>query len=325
LFGACGAGYDCANAAMSGDPAVCTDHIDCTATTCSYGGTCAEDGAGTGLYACTCAANYYGQHCDTHECPAGQYQDGFGTCTACPGDSISTSQGGVGLASCTPCDRCFGANGDNTACTVEHDIDCVPSDWSAWGSCSTTCAEGDASRTRVIVTDKCHDGIPCTLTKQHKTCLHAVCPCSLVICKYEAHSCTDYTAGEESILWGGSVNTANGNYHHTNQVASSYVRNVGMENLGTEVSFDETGAVNVEDTHDATLMCNSENSVRVYHDNGEPLSPAELVTAKSTGHHCRSSGGVCQCKCHSSFHHDYNPKVADRWDYTCGTGEDVNC
>jgi Notch-like protein len=502
LLGACGTGYDCANAAVSGDPAVCTDHADCTATTCSNGGTCSENGVGTGLTSCDCSTStgFSGATCgecaagkgyeagtcsdctfadrewnneithnaacatqvcaegygvtsdavswaatggncaqcgvgyesaqgsgvcaDVNECQAGTVlgvsrdavvcggtstcQNGVGTnkytcncaagwigggdntlctqceagtyklgnqCVACDGGSYSTTVGSNSVADCIACgpgtfvlapgsdeasdceacvagqyqvssgqtacvlcdagdysqavgaqsastcsdclsvDRCFTSGAARDACDVQVDIDCEMTAWSHWGTCSTTCNEGDSERTRTEISPACHNGFPCGNELQTKVCINAPCECELVICKYEssatafgAHDCTDYTAFE--ISNNGAI--ANGDHHSNVGVTTAYNAH-GNTGLGYAPM---PGTV---DAHDQSKVCSSENSIRVYHHNGEPFTPREAADAISTGHHCKyTAAGQCKCRCHSSFHHGYNPKAEDRFDYSCG-------
>jgi Notch-like protein len=291
---------------------------------------------------------------DCTECDAGQFQenDGATECKDClagqyqttpghDGDECdfcdirhSSSEVGATLAStCQPCAYCFEANAARDACSVQLHHDCVEGPWTAWGACSASCSEGLSYKTREIITPTCHTGRVCYATKADKICINEPCACEKVLCKWENHDCTDYTATEPGIVNGGTLNTAGGNVYHTNKIASAYVRNVGMENVGTEVSFSPT--VNQEDTHDYSLMCNNEQTVRVHHDKDEPLSSREIAGALSTGHHCKNvggtyvggvyTGGICQCRCHSKFHNGYNPKSSDLFAYSCGQGEDENC
>ena len=52
------------------------------------------------------------------------------------------------------------------------------------------------------------------------------------------------------------------------------------------------------DHHNYAHACD-DTTVRVYHDKTERAGE---------GHHCKSSGGVCTCRCHALFKGNYNPK-----------------
>jgi len=289
-----------------------------------------------------------------HRCVAGQYVEDPGsyTCDECAAGDWSTAVGADSADTCQNCrddfDRCFTSNAARDACDVPLDIDCVMDTFSVWGNCDTTCNEGMSFRTRQTKVEgqhtlsECHDGTPCPETRQEKICINAPCKCSKVTCAYEAHTCTDYSAQESSLIWGGQFSNGqisqagiiNGGYE-TNKIASAYVPNVNsLPDVGYMVDGDEHGNVLAQDHHDVSLVCGqltgTEETIRVTHDKTEPLTQREAVGAVSTGHHCKyfknaTPADKCRCRCHSSFHHGYNPGSNDKWDFSCGQGEDENC
>jgi len=62
-------------------------------------------------------------------------------------------------------------------CGVESPVDCVLGDWQEWSGCTATCGGGSTSRSRNIVTQPAHGGIPCEgPLSEAKECARASCP-----------------------------------------------------------------------------------------------------------------------------------------------------
>jgi len=49
-------------------------------------------------------------------------------------------------------------------------IDCQVSSWSSWGSCSSECGSGKATRTRTVIRPQSNGGVSCPDLSQHRTC-----------------------------------------------------------------------------------------------------------------------------------------------------------
>jgi hypothetical protein len=148
-----------------------------------------------------------------------------------------------------------------------------------------------------------------------------------VICKYEQHACTNFQLAAD-------FGTANNQFYRTtmpneHQASSTYtsayifgdVTGMGRGNQHGDTSSTANGAAGA-DNHAAAAICD-DTSVRVYHSSSEPLTSREVLG--TTGHHCKMVSAVCTCKCHSSFHHGYNPAADDRFEYNCGAmGDDTD-
>jgi len=113
---------------------------------------------------------------------------------------------------------------EDTACNVQAcPIDCSMSRWSAWGSCSKTCAGKAAGtrlfgarqeRTRYITTAPSDDGVPCgALTQQRLCALH---PCGAHVCT------TDHGFPLTCTYEGGVVYTHHVNDVHDNELFMCY-------------------------------------------------------------------------------------------------------
>ncbi|XP_063229191.1 thrombospondin type-1 domain-containing protein 7A-like [Bacillus rossius redtenbacheri] len=59
-------------------------------------------------------------------------------------------------------------------CLVPCPVDCVLSEWTAWGECSALCGPGMQNRTRKVLRATASSGRPCEETIQHKVC-HEPC------------------------------------------------------------------------------------------------------------------------------------------------------
>ena len=54
-------------------------------------------------------------------------------------------------------------------------VDCMVTDWSAWGSCSKTCGGGTTSRRREIARRPKHDGKACPVLEEERACSTELC------------------------------------------------------------------------------------------------------------------------------------------------------
>jgi hypothetical protein len=264
---------------------------------------------------------------DCTDCAAGQFEEGYAStaCTHCNVGDYSTEIGAQLASTCSDClsvDRCWTSGPARDACDVEVDIDCVMTAYDTWGTCSTTCNEGTSTRQRTVISPACHAGFACQATEQTKICLSAPCKCAHVTCQYDTHDCYAHSAGEPYTI-------VNGEYHTNIGVTTQYAAggNDADPYLGTQTSSGDAAPAaqtSVKDFHNQIKLCSQEQSVRVYHSRLEPLTPRDQVNAISTGHHCKTAGAVadssltCSCRCHSSFHNGYNPKVEDKFGYSCG-------
>merc|ERR1719421_1676777 len=116
----------------------------------------------------------------------------YTACTAeCDGGIISEERevsvfADHGGAECPP------TNANNierreTVCNTEDcPVDCVMSQWTGWGQCSTTCGNGQQHRTREVTTEMEHGGIACpTDVKETQACKVVECP---IDCAYDSWS-----------------------------------------------------------------------------------------------------------------------------------------
>jgi hypothetical protein len=113
-------------------------------------------------------------------------------------------------------------------CAAGDDIDCQVSVGWSFGACTTTCGQGTATRTRTVTVTPCNNGAACPATTQTHECMHAVCSCEKVECKFETHSCTNYQDAQTGVqyhsdteLWSGYGSAPNGNVAAANAMVAT--------------------------------------------------------------------------------------------------------
>jgi hypothetical protein len=174
--------------------------------------------------------------------------------------------GGLAHDSARHDERC--AAGDNIDCHVEEG-------WS-FGACSTTCGQGTATRTRAVTVTPCNNGAACPATTQTRECMHAVCMCEKVECKFETHSCTNYQDAQTGVqyhsdteLWSGYGNAPNSNVAAANAMVatptSATARHTSIVDRDTRGSTGNAGFTSAFDNrHDEVnaATCDGECELR---------------------------------------------------------------
>jgi hypothetical protein len=201
------------------------------------------------------------------------------------------------------------AAGVNVDCVVDSSWS-VPPNYGYNGACSTTCGQGVTTRTaRTVIHGACNAGKPCPALTETVECMEKVCACEIVRCKYENHTCTDYSNDNWNGLLYHSVDSWVHDTHgrvvdyYADKNGGSYDRrNRPHVDTNAQVLHDgEYGAGSADgdaitvDYHNETSRCGVHESVRVYHKRGEDAA---------LGHHCRitakaavPANHVCECRC----------------------------
>jgi len=273
-------------------------------------------------------------------CPAGKHQnlDGKYFCHGCVS---GTYQNLAGQNFCAPCPTCESSQNAATSC-YSLARDCEVSQWSTWGTCDQTCAEGTATRTRTVVTTDLCGGNLCSSIALTSTadCMLRPCDCSHVTCNLDVgHSCTDYThgsiAGWQGITSSNKGNDYNNGFnvkvtgHHTNAGACATVDasnchdldHLSMNSDGQWVASEPTDAEFVARHRQYYATCaGTHTSIRVAHDRAERKFTSG-GNQHIEGHHCKMMDGTCKCRCHRMFRHNFFPGALR--DYNCPVGKHV--
>jgi hypothetical protein len=274
------------------------------------------------------------------DCVAGTYNEAtkstdVSACVDCPVRTFYGSPQSKLASNCAACAHCKKTDvGDagtgGVHCNLDRDVDCAVTPFNPWGVCDATCHEGHSHRSRTVTIPHCHGGTVCPHLAEKKHCMDRICDCAKVVCHYETHTCTHYADAD-----GLQYHNVDDFLHHTNAVdptADNTVKRtadlvhsayIQAGNTGWGVG-DQHGAKTADDTHNSAHACD-DTTVRVYHDKTE---------RSGEGHHCKSSGGVCTCRCHALFKGAYNPKSglvngvaiasASKFDYAAPVLQDGN-
>jgi len=88
-------------------------------------------------------------------------------------------------------DECGNTNDTRPCNTVACPIDCVVSDWSAWGTCSRDCGNGTQLQTRYVTNQPAFGGTPCPELTHVQSCNTDICPTDCVMTEWSGWSeCT---------------------------------------------------------------------------------------------------------------------------------------
>eukprot|EP01012_Entosiphon_sulcatum_P049574 TRINITY_DN6820_c0_g1_i5.p1 TRINITY_DN6820_c0_g1~~TRINITY_DN6820_c0_g1_i5.p1 ORF type:complete len:1020 (+),score=28.13 TRINITY_DN6820_c0_g1_i5:698-3757(+) len=100
----------------------------------------------------------------------------------------------------TGLERCPALEETRTCNELPCPVDCIVTDWSAWGLCSRDCGTGEQTRTRTISRQDAYGGIPCpSVLSESQKCNEQPCPVDCVLSEWSLWSgCTVACAGGTS-------------------------------------------------------------------------------------------------------------------------------
>ncbi|MBU38166.1 MAG: hypothetical protein CMA59_01430, partial [Euryarchaeota archaeon] len=193
--------------------------VDCELGAWEDAGDCSEPCGGGDLKqtrAVNTAAEHGGEECGATEqtlpcnpdpCPIDCELDDWvedGSCSkSCGGGEqhykkairTTAAHGGSECPAADSADRAKTEACNDAACPV----DCVVTEWSGWGECSTTCGDGESQRTREITTEAADGGAECEgELSETQTCKITECPVDCVAGEWTAWSACTATCGEAS-------------------------------------------------------------------------------------------------------------------------------
>merc|ERR1719387_498398 len=105
---------------------------------------------------------------------------GGGTLISRKAITVLNANGGVECPAADSAERYKSEDCNTEACPV----DCVVSQWTGWGGCSTSCGEGTRTRTRSIETEMADGGIACPSEEElseNEACTLVECPIHCVV------------------------------------------------------------------------------------------------------------------------------------------------
>jgi hypothetical protein len=278
-------------------------------------------------------------------CEAGRFQHLTGKhyCFGCPEGKYNNQ---IAQTFCPECSSCTYSGNVATSC-YSLARNCRVSQWSVWGSCDKTCAEGLAHRTRSVIVPQHCGGTSCPALSASDTCMQKPCPCTHVKCAFQTHTCTDYEQHPGSngtpVGWMGLSHSNKGsdfNDGFGNKI-SGHHSNGGLCSTGTAAGCigDDTaklvlkggiwqaefpvgakGKAYAQRQASYYSTCSgTHQSIRVEHHKEERKFTSGGVQ-HIEGHHCKMVANTCRCRCHRMFRHDYFPVVGSNLAHPCTSG-----
>jgi hypothetical protein len=148
-----------------------------------------------------CPSLKQGTACSTNPCPVhcetSDWTD-WGACTKTCGSGTTTRTRAVtqhatfGGTACPNLEESLACNA--SPCPV----DCVTSEWSLWGACSTTCAAGTQTRERTVSSPAVHGGVVCPPLRETQACNDGPCPVHCSTSEWSEWSACTTTCGKGS-------------------------------------------------------------------------------------------------------------------------------
>jgi len=118
--------------------------------------------------------------CEEHDCPIdcvwGDW-GAWGTCSLTCGNGEKTATRSHAVEAQHGGAACSGSETKATHCNPNAcPIDCVVGEWTAWGDCSTSCADGTQDRSRSVTVPPQHGGRVCEALSATQACNLRACP-----------------------------------------------------------------------------------------------------------------------------------------------------
>ena len=151
----------------------------------------AETGAGT------CGALFSEQPCSVPcpvDCQVSSWSKASACSTSCGGGRMSRTRTVVQAAAhggtpCVPLVEAWACNTDPCP------IDCQHSPYVEWGPCSHTCGAGHRHRSRTVIAQPQHGGLPCGKGHDWQECSNQPCPGDCEVTKWVCDTCDKTCAG----------------------------------------------------------------------------------------------------------------------------------
>lgn len=149
-----------------------------------------------------CPALTESRLCNTQGCPVdctvGAFSD-WGSCSKNCGGGLRTRSRPVVTEAANGGAACPVLEESETCNTQPCPVDCVVSEWEAFGTCSATCGGGTHTRKRTVVTPASNGGAVCPPLEETASCNTQGCPVACVVSDWSAFSeCSAECGGGES-------------------------------------------------------------------------------------------------------------------------------
>jgi hypothetical protein len=173
------AASECTSGTAGGLGSVCTPNTCPQQACCTPQGVCSLATEG----ACTIGSTLgTGYTCSPNPCPQ------MACCTVSIGTCVLSVDG--------VCDSGTLAQGPGSTCEPNLcAVDCVLSDWSAWGACSVPCGGGTRIRTRTVLVPAANGGAACGVLEESENCNTQPCPVDCVVSDWSEWSTCTATCG----------------------------------------------------------------------------------------------------------------------------------
>merc|ERR1711865_832196 len=145
-----------------------------------------------------CGLDIHYASCNHFQCPIDCKLSGWSAFTACSATCASGTKkrtksvitaAAYGGAACTI------IKSIKTCNTFACPIDCRVTMWTAFTTCTKTCATGTKKRARSIVNAPLHGGVVCPMLKEYKTCNTFACPIDCKVSRWTKFGACTKTCG----------------------------------------------------------------------------------------------------------------------------------
>ena len=149
-----------------------------------------------------CPALADSSSCSTDACPVDcqvTQWSAWGDCSKTCGSGVKTRDRTVTVNAAYSGAACP-ALADSSSCSTDAcPVDCQVTQWSAFGSCSTTCGSGVKTRTRAVTVNAAYSGAACPALADSSSCSTDACPVDCTVSAWSAWGACSTTCGAGSV------------------------------------------------------------------------------------------------------------------------------
>jgi hypothetical protein len=145
-----------------------------------------------------CPSLFESQECNPQHCPVDCVVSRWtlwGACDASCGTGRQERHRSIDVDVAFGGRKCWALNESRDCMTQECPVDCVPSTWGSWSSCSKTCGAGTQTRERSISVDAQFGGKACPALESSQFCRTTRCPIDCVVSPWSEFGACSRTCG----------------------------------------------------------------------------------------------------------------------------------